>query len=96
MPLPGLTEMRAAAKADECPLCGDPKPKEAKGRTRGTCGDPVCITAWMRCYQRDRRRNPALIEQRRQERAQWWADVLRGTPVYTQETRVHLARETEP
>lgn len=52
----GIVEMYAATPPGICPFCGDPIPAHpGRGRKPITCGDPVCRTAYFRCYARDRR-----------------------------------------
>ena len=54
MSLPGLRQMKAAARPGMCPFCDQPlKPRHTK--PHATCGAPECRTAWMRCWKRDQR-----------------------------------------
>ena len=64
----GLKEMQAGARKGECICCGDPalplstskdsvRHRKDKTRThRDTCGDEICLTAWLKFWRRDHRR----------------------------------------
>jgi len=53
--------MRASTPPGKCPFCLDPlKIYAGVGRYPMHCGEPECITAYFRCYQRDRRRQAVL------------------------------------
>lgn len=53
---PGLARMRAATPEGLCAFCLEPSITLAKAGK--TCGDPICITAYHRAAQRDRRATP--------------------------------------
>lgn len=58
--------MRDRTPADRCPFCLDflaLKPG-SKTKYRTTCGDEVCVRAYNRTYQRDRRRGLRVADQR--------------------------------
>ncbi len=55
-PLPGLARMKLSSEPGDCPFCDQKLANNPSGRKAHTCGAPECRTAWMRCYQRDRRR----------------------------------------
>jgi hypothetical protein len=61
MKLPGLRQMKAAAKPGECPFCDRPLDNNPTGRKAHTCGEPECRTAWMRCWKRDQRAALAAV-----------------------------------
>lgn len=60
----GLRAMRAAAAPGECPMCGDELAKKRSGgrvtdKPRTTCGDPICLAAWINAWKRDARADRA-------------------------------------
>lgn len=61
---PGLELMRDRTPEGLCPFCLAPLERSRSGKPRKTCGDQVCLIAYNRTYQRDRREGNLVRVQR--------------------------------
>ena len=59
----GLERMRDRTPDGVCPFCLDPLPPR-RTKPHRHCGDVVCLRAYNRTYQRDRRRGLLVAQQR--------------------------------